>query len=561
VSHTWSSDGNEIFCIVKRDSSFLFQILPALYRSAPKRTFSLDGMDAAFRADLSRGSAYVVRWIGDQVYMRGFDFLWRFSLASGAVQRVTGSPDLQIREVSVRADERKLVFDHAQEIWIADLDGRNSSQLTKDNSRDYAPDWIRRGAEWWIVFSSNRGGQNDLWWLEPRSRFVQRLTSGGVDEKRVEDCSRDGSLLIYRAIKAKANLWSYNHRTGTRNPLTTEALSDSAPSVAPNAARLAFQRIQPKLVEGSRLIDTEIWLADIRFPELALPHRIIQDGGAPLLSPDGRWMTYLHYHKGGRLFELRLHDLTTNQDSLVSSRIRIDELSDVPLDWGPDDIAWSPDGSSLYFVESGEKGATTLKRLRLDLDGPSGEIETIAVNGPGARIMEPKIASDGSSLLYSLLATGDLRSWEVRRRELPSGREQTVFSENGPYRLYCMGWLGQAILALRSHLRDSEGFPPGRLEILRIDRSGRWNQIGHLDRAYGQTALFDPGRGALYVTAVESGIPNIKACYPASGTCLKVTDNQWPDITFSGLQMSGPGMLLYSQEEHASDLYLAQFRH
>lgn len=569
ISFAWSPDGMKLACLVKRKDNIQLELIPVFFRGTPDVLASLNEMEAAARADLAQGFPQILCWIGDRIYLRGQKRVWQFKGGSKVMQGVLFASDLGVRSICIRADEKKIVYDSHDEIWMADLDGKNVERLTKDEWRDLDPHWVKRNGGWRIIFSTNRGGQVDLWELNPESRDLRPLTTYGLDAKLMEDSSPDGSMVVYQVIREEANLWSCDASTGAKKPLTTGVLSDFAPTIAVNSNRIAFQRIKPQLTQGSLLIDSEIYLAELGNMQSAGLQNVlseegirmvIREGSTPFLSPDGLWLAYLRFRKEGSAFELWLRDLTTSRDWPVSDRVLIDEISIAPRDWGPHDIVWSADSSSLFFVEKGEHGTTILRRLdpRPDSTGPKSSV-VIYASGQGERILDPKPNGDMSGLVYVLRKGDKPPAFEIRFLELASGRERTLLSQRGPDRIYCLGWSRNTVVALRSFRSDRSNDTSSCLEILKLE-SGEWRKIGQIERAYGSTAISDSVTGDLYVTAIEANIPNIVAFQPLSGKSMRLTDNQRADTTFAGLHNLGAGKLVYSQEKHVNNLFLMRFR-
>jgi Tol biopolymer transport system component/predicted Ser/Thr protein kinase len=575
VSHVWSSDGNTLACWIYQegDKSRLDQ-MPALYKESPKPFLSLDELgDPAARTDLAKSSTRVLCWIGDRIYVQGENSIWTIDQKTKAVQLVLKKTVLglkttvsSMRGISIRSDEKKIAFEANDDIWMADLDGKNPVRLTTNTWREFSPCWIKRNNEWRIIYSSNQFGQLDLWEVAPNKPEPTQLATRGDEEIRVEDISQDGSKVLCLVIKDEANLYCYEAALNRSVPVTTGSLSDFSPTIAAGAKRLAFQRIKQKLIQGSRLLDTEIYSDYLEKLPLDNPQRILE-GSYPRLSPDGRWLAYLvHKPKSNTLdkpksstIELRLHDFSTQKDSKISDGIRA-VISDVPLEWLAD-VVWSADSSKLFFVEEGEGKRMVLKMRSLVAEAAGIPPNSTVMTGNAEEmIMNPRPTEDGKNLAYCVKSPGTPPKWEIRRRDLASGRELALLSESGFYRgLYCLGWKDQSVLAFLSYRLEGRGDPSSPLKILKIERPGLIQEVGQFERAYGDTARLDSGGQVLYLTVVENDISNITAFYPTSGKKQQLTYNQRADTTFSGLVTCASGRLFYSQQKHVSDIYLYKF--
>jgi len=575
VSHVWSSDGNTLACWIYQegDKSRLDQ-MPALYKESPKPFLSLDELeDPAARTDLATSSTRVLCWIGERIYVQGENSIWTIDQKTKAVQLVLKKTVLglkttvsSMRGISIRGDEKKIAFEANDDIWMADLDGKNPVRLTTNTWREFSPRWIRRNNEWRIIYSSNQEGQLDLWEVAPNKPEPTQKVTRGDEEIRVEDISQDGSKVLCLVIKDEANLYCYEAALNRSVPVTTGSLSDFSPTIAAGTKRLAFQRIKQKLIQGSRLLDTEIYSDYLEKLPLENPHRILE-GSYPRLSPDGRWLAYLvHKPKSNTLdkpksstIELRLHDLSTQKDSKISDGIRA-VISDVPLEWLAD-VVWSADSSKLFFVEEGEGKRMVLKVFSLVAEAVgTPQSSTVMTGNAEEMIMNPRPTEDGKTLAYCVKSPGTPPKWEIRCRDLASGRELTILSESGFYRgLNCLGWKDQSVLAFLSYRLEGRGDPSSPLKILKIERPGSIQEVGQFVRAYGDTARLDSGGQVIYLTVVENDISNITAFYPTSRKKQQLTDNLRADTTFSGLLTYASGRLFYSQQKHVSDIYLYKF--
>jgi len=562
MSCAWSPEVSDhtLACLVQKGGSLQLVAAQALFDETPQILAALDELGEKSQGDLAKGIPEVLCWLNDGIYLRGRSFIWWFDRSARTVRSVINYAELEARNISIRSDGKKIVYNSADEIWTADLDGGNRRQETRDRNRDFNPRWIRREGEWRVIYSSNRLGQLDLWELSPGSGNPTQLINRGSDEVRIEDCAPDGSMIICRVIRNEANLWTLDpQRMKSDSPLTTSVLSDFAPTIALGSSLVAFQRLKTQLIQGSGLVDTEIYLAEIDALRLRNLRQVVELGSAPLLSPDGRWLAYLLHRKNHGNLELRLKDLQTSQEKLVSESIRMTEVSDVPRDWGPKSAAWSADSSALFYSEMHNEDRMTLKKLPVNAGLASADALIAVIGDPGDQIRDPTPSSDGSSIAYCIMKTAVPPTWEIHTLQSAHTHERPLFSDPDSFRLYCLGWYGQRILALRKYRPNRRGDSSARVEILAIDPDRTITSIGAQDRAYAQTALLDRANGVIYLTVVENEIPNIKAFHIASRTSAMVTENQREDTYLTGLQTCAAGRLFYSQHKYMSDIYRMSF--
>lgn len=560
VSHVWSRDGQSIACWVQDGPRGILESVPGQFRDKPKVLMSLDDLPEDARADLSDTTPRVVAWINGRMYLEGMRNLWIFDQARGDVKRGLNLAEQRIRGLCIRSDEKKIVYDAQDEIWMADPDGAHPEKLTENRWRDFNPRWIHAAGGWRVVFSANPRGQLDLYWMDPERKSAELLLSRGQEEMRVEDASGDGSKMLCRVIRDEANLWCFDPKQSGAVPVTTGSLCDFAPTLAAGSKRFAFQRIRQKLVQGSRLIDTEIFGADLGNLPLENPQQMVEEGSSPHLAPDGRHLAYLLHRREGNVVELRLKDLSLQKEWVLSRNIRV-QVSDVPMEW-LDSIEWSGDGARLYFVDKDGSKGTVLRECIPSSAGSAAppQCRIILESGPDEGISDPRPDPGGNAVACCVMKRGTPPSWEVRRLTSPSQPSRPVLSQSEfSGKLYCTGWQNGSLVVIRSFPPDRRGDSSGRLEVLKIGSDGTKSLVMQLERAYGQTAKLNADGQTLYVTSLENDISNIAACDLSSGKVRLLSNNRRPDITYSGLQGLAGGRLIYSQQKHVSDIYLLRF--
>src|SRR5207245_5489531 len=90
------------------------------------------------------------------------------------------------------------------DIWIRDLARGASSRFTFDPATDIQPIWSPDGKT--IVFSSDRGGQFDLYTKAAGGGGQEQLLSQSDELKLASDWSRDGRYIAFQS-RAKKTLW------------------------------------------------------------------------------------------------------------------------------------------------------------------------------------------------------------------------------------------------------------------------------------------------------------------------------------------------------------------
>ena len=135
--------------------------------------------------------------------------LWTVDIATGATQKITAIPGLQ-HEPAWSRDGQSLYFLSGQggpthDIWRADIVSRATTQLTVNDLFHFDIAVRDDGA---IAYSSNRGGNYDLWWMR-KDGTPARLTDDAALDAR-PSWSADGQRLVFESTREGASdLWSY----------------------------------------------------------------------------------------------------------------------------------------------------------------------------------------------------------------------------------------------------------------------------------------------------------------------------------------------------------------
>ena len=157
---------------------------------------------AAFTASANGILAYRSGGLNERV-MAWYD-------AAGKQLATVGMPSAFRNPVISPDTQRVAVFRQdggAGDIWLFDLTRGASSRFTFDAGVDTAPVWSPDGAR--IVFSSNRGGNFDLYVKSSGGAGQEELLLKSGESKIPDDWSHDGRFILYRVQDPKtgSDMW------------------------------------------------------------------------------------------------------------------------------------------------------------------------------------------------------------------------------------------------------------------------------------------------------------------------------------------------------------------
>jgi Tol biopolymer transport system component len=171
------------------------------------------------------------------------------------------------------------------ELIIRNLETGKERQLTFDKKITDEGRWTQNGS---IIFSSNRGGNQNLWMVPSSGGEPVQLTRGSGPDAPIwisADCRR----MIYSEDQRIGQIKLGNLADGSVRQLTVDELRRLQPSISPTGALIAF------VVANESGAGTDIYVMDRQGAEI----RALTGGPEvkfhPSWSPDERWITYSAY--------------------------------------------------------------------------------------------------------------------------------------------------------------------------------------------------------------------------------------------------------------------------
>ncbi len=278
--------------------------------------------------------------------------------------------------VDVSPDGDTIVFDLLGDLYLMPAQGGEAVALTTGLSWDSGPRFAPNGAH--VFFISDRMGYRNLWKVSLADQSVQQITRLDRDIWQGINWSNDGRYLlagvagldfypsaetllhyvhpVSGAIKA-VEPWSgpsADMSSGGYRKLRGRKAIYSAVGAA--KGRLLFSEAGLEEVEPGR------WQQRVRIFELdpetrariqRTPDKVGYSEFKPLLSHSGHLLAYYRQYDNRRT-ELRLSDLTSKQDRLVTVLYDAEDAAYSPLYDHRPNYAFMPDDSALVFWHAGK---------------------------------------------------------------------------------------------------------------------------------------------------------------------------------------------------------------
>ncbi|HEX9699687.1 MAG TPA: protein kinase [Acidobacteriota bacterium] len=549
-SPVWSPDSARIAYVTGREGEWLLQVVPV--NGGPVESSEL----------LPVVEFELVRWIDQSVYLlespadrleSDTSMLWRFDVVERSFDQVfAAAPEHPFANdhVDVAPNGRKITYSmrtgDQQDVWIADIDGRNPERLTTNSARDYMPQWL---GEEEIVFLSTRGGRPGLWRFSLRTRTASPVPSSPGNVRGIA-ASAAGNSLILQVLAEYADVWRLDPMTGSEQLLAADNLPEFWPTVSDDGSIIAFERVRS---DGFGFADAEIVVGELRATGIGSERVVVADGYSPGISPNGRWVAYL---LTGPEFstELWVFDMQTQRTHRVTRRFTRSNRDPLPSDWFDINFDWAPDGSTLFFVANGEDegDVTRIDEIRaVGMPTEAGSETRLIVRGePRSEFRDLLLSPDGGRLVY---AVGPRGSPEIRIHDLSDGSESVVFHDTGAAAVQFKGWLQDGALVVLRGI--SAGVSENRVEILNVGESGDVTHLGEISGALVHNARLEPRTETLYVIQDEAGIHNLGAYSLRERSLRRLTNNLQPQTSFSGLDITASGELLFSKHSRSLDLW------
>jgi TolB protein len=280
-------------------------------------------------------------------------------------------------------------------LFIADADGTRERALLAVRGLEYSPSFSADGQ--WIVFTSERDGQADIYRAHPDGSGEQKLTDHpGFDDQAT--LSPDGRTLAFVSTRAggTANIWLMDLASKKTTNLTAHRSGNFRPSWSPDGRWIAFtsdRDSQPGTFPGMWEHLQSLGIYVIKTDGTDLRRLTRKDGvaGSPSWSADGRKVLFYETDEVGAYLAK-----SGNSRSEVAS---VDVTSGEILRYTASNETklsprWLPEGRISYIKRAADETAG------LRIWHPSRRVETI-LRGP---VRNPSWSPDGKSVVYERIA-------------------------------------------------------------------------------------------------------------------------------------------------------------
>lgn len=264
-----------------------------------------------------------------------------------------------------RSDRDTVKYDATSHIYLHDLAGQRTLQLTNSARGESRPTWLADGR---VLFSSNRDSSNAFWVISPNGGEAQRFIEDkdapngtfSPDFTRIaytEDTDRPDKDEWSARVKRRddgyfaehkytyEHVWVYDVATRKKTQLTTGDYDHSVAAWSPDGRWIAVvsNRSNTTARDAGYSNNSDIYIVPA---DSGAVRQLTTDPGpdrSPSFSPDGQWVAYLSSDR-----------VNSSADQMDVKVVPFGGGTPVNLtadyDYSVSSIEWSPDGRTIYIT-------------------------------------------------------------------------------------------------------------------------------------------------------------------------------------------------------------------
>jgi eukaryotic-like serine/threonine-protein kinase len=211
--------------------------------------------------------------------------------------------------------------------------------LTQGNASDRQPCYSPDGE--WIVFSSNRSGNLDLWEVSRKTGAIKRVTDDAADDWD-PGFMPDGRLIWSSNRTGAFEIWIAESDGSGARQVTREKMDAENPTATPDGKWIVYNQSFPERVG--------LWKVH---PDGSGSTRLVSGMTVlPDVSPDGQ---YVSYRTNLRIDQFDVRVTRVSDGTITPFRIRLPSFQ-ASIANSSGRTRWTPDGKTIAFVGQDEKG-------------------------------------------------------------------------------------------------------------------------------------------------------------------------------------------------------------
>ncbi len=548
----WSPNGDEIaFFSIRGDH-------PGIWRTP------VFGGTATQITTLQDGDVRLRRWSkdGTKIYYELKQNLFALDVKSGQTAKLTNldQANPNADSLNISPDEQRVAYisaaqDGRSSVWIAPVSGGSPRQVASDAGYDRNTVWHPDSNR--IFYSANVDGVYQIFLANVDGRKSVQVTNSDVNSFAL-DVSPDGDRILYGSTKEESDVWRVNVAGGAETALTSDLGSELWPAVSPDEKTIAYQAVR-NLSQGDKIANCSILTRQTSADE---PRRLADDGALPRWSPDGTQIAFLR--QIGDVQSLWVTQTVGGQNKqLVAGELIPIENTLLPyLRVQTSNFSWSPDGKKIVYV-SDKNDRQNLWTIAAD---GSGETQITSNSDPNLFLSCPLWSADGNQIAYSskpnYTSAKEKIIHSVWLTDAGNKASKTVIQSESFLRL--IGWSQEDKELILATLKSrASSTRPTEVELVRVSvATGEQRPIATLQAAYLYNIHLSDDRRTIAFTSRQDGKDNIWLIPASGGEAKKLTANNDARLYFSSLSWSPDGRAIYfgKQSRHSLLSMITNFK-
>jgi TolB protein len=523
----WSADGQRIAFVSNRDNQLAIWAMP------------FSGGELTPISAIEGGSVTLLQWSkngGTIYFQQGYNF-FGLDIASRQISQLTHFDEInQAQFFSLSPNEDRIAYsagpNEQLRLFVMDLKGRQSVQITNDDASDEYPFWLPDGER--IIYSSKRDGifQTCIAYLNENRREQLNL---GITDTLISDVASGGDKILFRQSREESDLWQVTIDSKSETQITTDSGLELWSDASSDGKNIVFQAT----TESTHLFGGSIV---IRSTDDNQQINITSNGFSPTYSPDGRRVAFLRY-ADNHVNIWAASRTGADERQLTTDGIRFSGFTFMPYNRVQiKDYSWSPDGNSLIYSAK-RSGVWNVWLVRAD---GTGEPRQLTQNSDETvQVSCPLFAPDGKRIAYTV---GPLRPTSesettIKLANVDGGDGETLFTSGSLFRLLCWERSGKGLLIAMSDDRSSA--KPTRVKLVHIAPGNSRTELAVVAATYFNNIQFSPDGKKIAYAAHENGKDNIKVISTSGGESTTTLATADPNVYVSGLAWSPDSKTVY----------------
>ena len=316
--------------------------------------------------------------------------------------------------VDVSPDGKSIAFDMLGDLFMMPIEGGRADRITTGMAFDTRPKFSPDGKS--ILFTSDRDGAENIWIMNLDTKETKQLTKGNDNNYPSADWTPDGKYVVAARGRMQVKLWLYHIDGGGGVQLTkgADTWKTIDPAVSPDGRYIYFSQRTGAWNYNAQLPQYQIGLFDREDGSTQTLTSRYGSAFTPVLSPDGKWMVY------GSRFEtetgLVIRDLSTGDERWLAYPIQRDDQESIATMGVLPGMSFTPDSKELLATWGGTfwripVGGGDAKPISFDADveihlGPMVEFKYPISDDKQAiatQIRDAVPSPDGKHLAFTVL--------------------------------------------------------------------------------------------------------------------------------------------------------------